>query len=140
MQNFQRGDLVNAGWAPTGGVLLILNIRSHTLKLTSLLYDVTNTGSGGVRARLTGPSDYEGTIAASYDLDAPPYLFLGIYHGTQGIATFGVNAAQTRFFQVPVSIESVEYSTAIENELRYQFAVKGNSRAGFLVYPPLGVP
>ncbi len=137
-QNFQRGDLVTVQWAPTGGVNLQLNIRSHTLKLSSLLYDVTNTGSGGVRARLTGPSDSEGTIAASFALDLTPYG--AIAHGVQGIASFGVNAAQTRFFQVPVTIESVEYSTAIENELRYQFAVKGNSRAGFLVYPPLGVP
>lgn len=138
--NFQRGDLVNAAWQATGGAQIVLNIKGHTLDLSCLLYVVTNTGTLGQAARLAGTQDIDGKIDTSFDLDNPFYGPPSMRPGQAGIASFGVNAAQTRFIQCPVSIEKTGLATAVEQELRQSISVKGNELAGFFVYPPLGSP
>jgi len=133
--NFQRGDYVPVGWNPQGGAGVVLNIKSHSLDISVLLFDTTNTGSGGFRSRLAGVGDAAGTVNADYDLDLSPYRAALITAGISGIANFYLSP--TNFIQVPTIIEKVHYESAVESEVKYSFDVKGNSRAGLFVYPAL---
>jgi hypothetical protein len=139
-QNWQRGDLVPFGFQATGGPSVLLNIKGHTLDLSVLLYDVTNTGTFGARARLTGTLDASGSIKLSFDLDNPFYGPISMRPGQKGVASFGVNAAQTRFISFGVAIEKVGIATAIEQEVQQPVDVKLDINSGLLIYPPLGSP
>ncbi len=140
--NFQRGDFVPAsfqsvapgGTPTTNGPLVILNIKGHTLDLIAMLYDVTSSGSGGLKARLGGTLDAEGTINASLDLDLVPYGAPLIVAANSGIAVFGVSP--TKGIQVPVIIERVPFKSGVDSEVQYSIQCKMNQLAGFLVYPP----
>lgn len=96
---------------------------------------MTSTGAGGLTARLAGKRDISGTVQADYDLDIPPYGPVGIFDGLSGICAFNLNPLKA--VQAPVIVEKVHYESAVESEVKYSFDVKANSRAGFLVYPPL---
>lgn len=134
MFNLQRGDLVPAAWFPIGGAITLLNIRSHNLDISALLFDVTSSGSGGLTARLAGKVDCAGTIQADYDLDLSPYLAVpAIVTAGRGFAYFYLSP--TRFFQIPAVIEKVHYEVAVESEVKYSWDVKCDSRVGALVYP-----
>ena len=137
--NYQRGDFCPVLWQPAGGALATLNIKAHSLDISSLLFDVSNTGSslltGGLRARIPGLRDVQGTVSADYDLDSPPYGAISIFDGLSGVCGFNLSPLKT--LQVPVIIEKVHYEMAVESEIKYSFDVKANSRAGLIVYPPL---
>ena len=148
MFNYQRGDLVPASWSPValragGGVIstnilftTTLNIKGHNLKLSALLIDVTNSGTGGTRARISGVNDFNGTLNMSYDLDIPhfnsPPLLV---HGQPGVAVFGLDPAHG--IQVPMSCEEVGASSAVDKEVLFDVTMKANALAGVLVYQPL---
>src|SRR5258707_450163 len=136
-QNFQRGDLVPALWQAQGGPLTTLNIQGHTLDLSVLLIDVTNSASLGIKARLASTLEGAGTFKLSFDLDIPFYGAMLLRPGIGGIASFGVNAAQTRFIQTPVSVEKVGVASAREGDVQLSVDVKINSLVGFFVYPPI---
>jgi hypothetical protein len=137
MYNFQRGDLVPAIWTPIGGQSTVLNIQGHNLDLSTLLIDVTNSGSGGNRDRIPGVRDAAGSLKLSFDLDLPFYGPLNLLNGVLGLASFGVNAAQTRFIQVPVAVEKVGVASAREQDIQLSVDVKMSNRAGFFVFPPI---
>ena len=112
-----------------------LNIKSYTLDTSSLQIDVSNTGHGGDRARLSGIRDTAGTVTASLDLDQPIYGTPLLIAGVIGFCVFYVSP--TKFFQVPCNIERVHYQSSTEKEVEYSFDVKHNAIVGLMVYPAL---
>lgn len=136
-QNFQRGDLVPAIWQANGAPAVVLNIQGHNLDLSALLIDVTNSGSGGNRDRISGVRDAAGSLKLSFDLDAPFYGPMSLIPGLLGLASFGVNAAQTKFIQVPVALEKVGVASAREQDIQLSVDVKMSNRAGFFIFPAL---
>lgn len=134
--NFQRGDLTGVLWVPTGGLGQVLNVKDQDLDLSSLLYDVTGTLAGGVRARLAGPTDAAATILAQYDADSSPYLISpNITQGAGGLLVFYITAGDTRGIQVPMRIEKVHWKSGVETNVQYSFDAKCDSRVGVIVYP-----
>lgn len=70
------------------------------------------------------------------DLDEPPYLDPPLLiAGVSGMGAFGVSAL--KLIQVPLIIEQLHFSSATDQEVKWDFDAKCNSRAGFIVYPPL---
>ncbi|HEX5272706.1 MAG TPA: hypothetical protein VFW33_19550 [Gemmataceae bacterium] len=136
MFNFSPGHFAPVAWQRTGGVLGVLNIKQHDLKISVLLHDVTSTGSLGVRARLAGPTDVAGQVTCDLDLDAPPYLDPPLMlPGISGVAAFGMSIA--RSIQVPLIVEQLHFASAIDSEVKWDTDMKCNSRAGLIVYPAL---
>jgi hypothetical protein len=134
--NYQRGDFVPVQWQAAGGVLSVLNIKEHDLDLPVLLFDVTSTGSGGLRARLGGLADIAGNIKMDFDADAPPYLPVPfIIGGVSGIALFGVSPV--RAIQCPLIVEKLHFMSGVESEVKWDTSMKANSRVGALVFPAL---
>ncbi len=142
---FVPGHFAPVSWTPTLGPLAnvpalgastLLNIKSHDLKLSVLLHDVTHTGSLGVRGRLAGPLDADGNVQLDLDLDQLPFLAIPlIAPGISGIAVFGLSLVGG--IQVPLIVETLHFASAVDKEVMWDFAGKMNSRAGFLVYPAL---
>lgn len=131
-----RGDQLPALWLPQGLGLVTLNIHDDNLDIEALLLDVTNTGSGGLTSRLAGKLDASGTINATFDLNAPPYLApLFVLPGQSGVYGKGMSPNSAKSIQVPAIIGKVHYQSGVDSELKYSFDVKMNARAGFLVYP-----
>jgi hypothetical protein len=135
--NFQRGDLVNVLYQASGQPQFVLNIQGHNLDLSSLLIDVTSSGSIGNRDRIPGVKDAAGSFKLSFDLDQPFYGPMTLINGTLALASFGVNAAQTRYIQVPVCVEKVGVATAREQDVQLSVDVKMANRAGFFIFPPI---
>lgn len=136
----QRGDVISGVWAPinVGVPPQLLNMKNDSVDLSCLLYDITNTGSFGVKSRLAGTADYSGTINATFDLANPPYLPpLYILPGMQGIYGKGVSVSG-KVIQLPVVLEKVHYQSGVESEVQYSADVKGSARAGTLIYPAGG--
>ncbi len=137
-QNFVPGHfapVVFANAAAAGGVGVQLDIKDHTVDLTVLLHDVTNTGTGGVRARIAGPLDAQGTVNADLDLDSPPYGAAAIFPGVRGLCLFGFSLS--RALQIPVRVEKLHFAAAVDKEVMYSFDVKMDANAGVVVYPAL---
>lgn len=150
MGNFQPGHFVPVQWQRAGGVLATLNVKQHDLTLSVLLHDVTGVKANGIRARLAGPIDAEGRVNCDMDLDEPPYLDPPLLQmGVSGVGAFGVGvgpiplsgftplAPGFRFIQVPLIIEQLHFSSATDQEVKWDTSMKMNSRAGFLVFPSL---
>lgn len=137
MFNFTAGMFCGVAWQPANGAAAVLNIRDHDLSLMVLLIDTTNSGDGGLRSRIAGPFDVEGLVHASLDADFPPWLATPfVVPGAVGVCAFGVSG--TRNLQVPVQIEKLHLTSVVDNqEVRYDFTVKANRRAGLVVYPAL---
>lgn len=135
--NFAPGFANPVAWSAFGqGGPLTLNIKKHSLDVEDLLYDVTHTATGGIRARLAGPLDASGNVLASLDLDLPIYAPpFSIVAGQRGVALFYLST--TRAVQVPCSVAKLHFESAIESETLYNFDVKMNALAGFFVYPPV---
>lgn len=135
--NFSPGHFAPVQWQREGvAPLHTLNIKSHDLRLSVLLHDVTGTKANGVRARLAGPTDVAGQVMCDLDLDDPPYVDPPlILPGISGIASFGMSAA--RGIQVPLIVEELHFASAIDQEVKWDFSSKCNSRAGMIVFPPL---
>ena len=132
--NFQAGDRVPAQWAPLGGVNATLNITQHTLDISALLIDCSNSGGGGLRQRIAGLQDVAGTLTAEHDLDFPAYLAVPfIVQGARGLAAFFVSPLRGIIFGAV--IEKVHYETAKETSVRYSFDVKLDGRSGPIIYP-----
>jgi hypothetical protein len=143
LYNYQRGDLISAQWQKVGLAAATLNITGHTLDLSALMYNVTNSGTGGNAAKLAGTNDAKGNIKASFDRDLPPYSpLIQIVAGASGGGFWGVTADQTRFIAVPIIISIVHYMSELTHELQYSFDVEMNTiQNGQLmatIYPPLG--
>lgn len=134
---FQGGQFVGVGWQAQGlGVATALNIKSHDLKLSVALFDVTGVLAGGVRARIGGPSDADGNVQCDMDLLAPPYANPPLIQpGVSGIALFGLSPVKS--IQVPLIVETLHFASAIDKEVAWDFATKCNSLAGFIVFPAL---
>lgn len=136
MPNFLRGDFAPFAFQPKGGANTILNIKSQNADFTALLFDVTSTGSGGVRARISGLLDCKGTVNADFDLDQPPYgTPPTLLPGTLGIGSYYFSQPNNKFIQIPCIIEKVHYESAVESEVKYSFDFSIASNAGLLVYP-----
>ena len=137
LNNFSPGFANPVAWTAFGqGGPITLNVKKHSIDVESLLYDVTHTGTGGVRARLAGPVDASGNVLASLDLDLPPYApALSIVAGQRGVALFYLSP--TRFLQLPCSVQKLHFESAIESEVLWNFDTKMNALAGFFVYPPV---
>lgn len=134
--SFSPGHFAPVQWQRTGGVLSTLNIKQHDLKISVLLHDVTGTAALGVRMRLAGPTDVQGQVTCDFDLDLPPYLDPPlILPGISGVAAFGLSS--NRAIQVPLIVEQLHFASAIDSEVKWDTDMKCNSRAGFIVYPPL---
>ena len=133
---FQPGHLLPVKFTPDGAPETTYRIRGYSAEFSTLLIDVTHTGSGGVRARIGGPRDFRGTVNMSFDLDEPSYDGTRqLRDGVIGVMYFAVSTALDKFIQVPCIIEKVRYESAIENELRLTADVAMNSLAGTLAYP-----
>jgi hypothetical protein len=136
MQNFARGDQGFFAIQPTGGVATQVNITSHSLDLEVALFEVLNTGSGGVMARLVGRLDAKGTVNADFDLDLAAYLPIpNINVGVRGLTQFGL--APGRPIQIPSVIGKVHYEVAVTSQVKYSFDVSMDGRAGVVVYPAI---
>lgn len=136
MNNFSPGHFAAVAWQADGAAAAtVLQIKDHNVELSVLLHDVTHTGTNGVRARLAGPLDAQGTVNAGLDLDVPPYGAVSLLPGVKGVCGFGLNA--TRLIQVPVSVEKLKFISAVDKDVMYGFDVKMNALAGVLVYPAL---
>jgi hypothetical protein len=138
---FVAGHLVPVGFQKTGGTLLTLNIKSHSLDLTCLLHDVTGYKALGVRARIAGPLDADGRIVLDLDLLEPWYAQDGavprIVPSYSGIMAFGVNAAGTKTIQIPMICERLHHAGEVDREIIWDATWKMNSLAGAIVYPAL---
>lgn len=135
LNNFSPGQFVPAAWAPRGANFFILQIKESTLDESCLLFDVTHSGTGGIRARIAGPIDYAGTVNADLDLDLTPYAPLSLHAGNNGVIGFYFNA--TRFAQIPARIEKVHYQSATDSEVKYSFDAKADALSGLVVFPAL---
>lgn len=115
-----------------------MTVKDQDLDLSALLFDVTSTLAGGLRARLGGPVDASATINAVYDADQSPYLAVpNIVQGAGGLLVFFITAAEPkRGIQVPMRIEKVHYKSGVETAVLYSFDAKMDSRVGQLVFPP----
>lgn len=132
--NFQPGHLCPVRFKPDGGNDATLNVKSHNLDLTALLHDVTGTRHAGVRARIGGPADAQGTVQADFDLDEAPYHDPPSIRPTvRGLMFFHISP--TKAIQVPVIVERLHFESAVESQVKYSFDVKMNALAGALVYP-----
>ncbi len=131
--NYQRGDFCPVTVQPAGAVPITLNIKGYTLDFECLIFDVTSTGSGGVRARINGLLDVKGTINADVDLDLLPFGVPQIVPGVKGICLFFLSPVKA--IQIPTIISKVHYESNVESEVKYSFDVQVNSLAGFIVYP-----
>ena len=135
--NFSAGHLVPVEWQRSGtAVITNLNIKSHDLRLSCLLHDVSGSGSGAGRARLAGPLDVAGQVMCDLDLDNPPYVDPPlIVPGVSGVCNFGLSASKG--IQVPVIVEELHFTSAFEQQVKWDFSVKMNQLAGVIVYPAL---
>lgn len=134
--NFQSGHLLPVKFDPLGAGESTWNVKGWSAEFSSLLIDVTHTGSGGVRARIAGPKDFRGSLNLSFDLDQPTYG--GNYllkDGVSGLLSFAVSDDLDKFIQVPCILEKVRYESSVENELRVTADAAMNSLAGTLAYP-----
>lgn len=139
---FVRGDLVPVSFQAVGLAIQRLNIKGHTLKLSSLTFDVTHTGHGGQTARLGGKEDAKGHVDADLDLDLAPWLVAAprIQNGVSGLCLFWIaNPADkpNGYFQVPIIIPNVDYTSQVESQLKWGFDVEMNKIVGSFVYPAL---
>lgn len=132
---FIAGHSIPVAWQPVGAASTTLDVKEHSVDLSVLLHDVTNSRHVGVRARLAGPLDAQGTVQASLDLDQVPWNAPtpNILPGVSGVIAFGVTAAAG--IQVPTVVEKLHNASAIEKEVNWSFDVKMNSIAGAVVYP-----
>lgn len=134
---YSAGHFVPVEWQRDGSnVITTLAIKSHDLRISALLHDVTSSATGGGRARLAGPLDVAGQVMCDLDLDAPPYVDPPLLlPGVSGITNFGVSVSKG--IQVPVILEELHFSSAIDQEVKWDFSVKMNQLAGVIVYPAL---
>lgn len=136
LNNFVPGHFAPIAWQASGAAAsTTLQIRDHNVELETLLHDVTHTGTSGVRARIAGPLDAQGSVNATLDLDAPPYGAVSLFPGTKGICAFGFTT--TRSLQLPVRVAKLKFMTAVDKEVAYGFDVKMDALAGVVVYPAL---
>ena len=135
--NFVPGHFAPILWRAAGTPADVqLNIKDHNVELSVLLHDVTHTGTAGIRARIAGPLDAAGSVNASLDLDAPPYMTtISLFPGTQGLCLFSFTL--TRALQIPVRVEKLKFQVAVDKEVMYGFDVKMDALAGVIVYPAL---
>lgn len=136
LNNFQPGHFGSALWQPTGGALVTVQIKEHTVDISVLLHDVTHGGTGGVRARIAGPLDAAGTVNADLDLDAPPYGPVALFPGVRGVTGLVYVPAKGPL-QIPCRVEKVHYALSMEKEISYSFDVKIDALSGIAVYPAL---
>ncbi len=135
---FQRGDFLPITFQATGGTATRVDIKNHTIDISSMTYDVTHTGHNGIRARIAGLEDAKGTISASFDLDLPPYGTTPfIRHGVSGLCLFYVDISLVKHFQIPVIIPKTHYESGVESEMKYSFDVEMNRLAGLPAFPAL---
>ena len=136
---YQRGDFVPVGWQAlgvSGAASVILQVKQHTLDISSLMIDVTNTGFGGVRGRIAGLRDMDGSAELSLDLGQVPWLSpYFVLDGVSGIMTFGYSA--NAGIQVPCIVEKTHHVSGVDKEVQWSCTVKGNALAGVLVYQPV---
>ena len=139
-QNYLRGDQAGIGWQPLGGGAVILGAKDQNAEISTLLFDVTTTISGGLTARLAGKLDAAVEFNGFVDIDQQPYLppqF--ILPQMRGILLYYLNfvavGGAQRAIQIPSIIEKVRYQSAVDSEVRYGFSLKMESRAGLFVYP-----
>ena len=134
--NFQDGSRVPVSFFPSGGSLTQLNVKSHTLDLDVLTFDVTHTATGGNTARIGGKADAKGTVNACLDIDNPPYATApNIIPGVRGIILFYVSAV--KFTQVPVIVKKLHFESGTEQEVRWSFDVEMDAHTGSFVFPAL---
>lgn len=112
-------------------------MTGHTISVSALLFDVSNSGSGGRTARVAGKKDTSGEVQADFDLDAPPFNSPPtIEPGQSGLLLSYISP--TAPIQWPGVIEKVDYVCSGQNtQVKYSFSVKENCRAGSFVYPAL---
>lgn len=135
-QNFSPGQFCGATWSPVGGAPGTLEIRGHTLDLSVMLFDVSNTGNPTGRARLAGLDDVAGTVNTFLDLDLPLYsAIVVIVPASRGIASFGMSLV--RGIQTPVIVEKLHFQVTTDTALEASFDVKMDCRVGLIVYPPI---
>ncbi len=136
--NFQRGDLCGIQFIVAGANPYTLNVTSHNLDLSVLLFDITHTGLNGAgTARLAGKPDASGTVNADYDADASPFLNTpNIRPGAAGTIAFFVagptGAPSAQSIQVPVIVEKVHFESSVQSQVKYSFEVKQNVLAGLI--------
>jgi hypothetical protein len=118
-----------------------------------LLFDTTHTGHlGAGTARTAGKGDSSGNITMSFDADIPPYLIPPasqpgagpsnlqsqpntqfIQKGVSGIMLFYVTPTKT--IQKPIVVEKLNWKSAVDSELQFNFDWKENVNVGMTVYP-----
>lgn len=135
--NYQRGDLLPCRWTPLGGAAVVLNITGYGIALESLSLDVTGTRHGGKRARFGGTEDSKGNITAFLDLDNAPWPALnpGIRNGALGILEPFVITDRSKAFVIPILIPRVNYKSAMQEALSWNFDYELSVLAGTFAYP-----
>ena len=140
MNNFQPGHNCPVRFQVLGqGPVSLLNVTSHNLDLSVLLYDTTHTGNLGNTSRTVGKRDAAATVSYDIDADAPPYLNPPlIIDGVSGFFLFYYSALTLgRPLQVPMTIEKVHYEMQIGSQTKGSFDAKLNGHIGVIVYPGL---
>lgn len=132
---FQRGDQLPVSFQALGqGNVAVLAITGYTLDVSVLLFDVTNTSTGGNTARLAGKRDASGTINYDFDANSPTYLTPpNLVEGVSGVMLFFVKPNNP--IQVPIIIEKMHLESSVTSELKGSCDVKMNALAGQFVYP-----
>lgn len=135
LNNYISGHRAGVAFFTQGeGGATVLQVKSQTLDEDGLIFDVSNTGTGGRTARIAGKADHKGTVNADFDADAPPYLAPpAIRFGTLGIIMFFFQPSKP--IQIPVIVTKTHFESAIESEIRYSFECAENVLAGVIVYP-----
>ena len=135
-QNFVRGDFGFFQFQAQGGALTVLCVTGHSLDIEVMVFEVVNTCSGGLMARIAGRTDVKGTVNADLDIDEVPYGNPpNVIPGTRGFAVFGLTTINVpRSIQVPCLIIKTHYEVAMNTQVKYSFDVGLDSRLGALVY------
>lgn len=133
---YQRGDKLPVRWTPTGGTAVVMSITGWGGSiLESLTLDVTSTSHGGGRARIGGVEDSKGNITAFVDLDVNPWSNYGIRNGFLGVLQPYVITTQAAAFTIPIIIAKVNYKSAIQEALSFNFDWELSVIAGNFQYP-----
>ena len=126
-----------ADWSDTGsGYTNIPQVRTWTLTINPESKEYASSSTNGAKAKLEGNENCSGTITL-YDDDTTPFDSgtLDIKAGDSGWLKLYKSA--TKFFLVPVYIDSVEYTTDIEGgeieSATINFSEDGN--LGTITYP-----
>jgi hypothetical protein len=122
---------------PTGATAeQTLNITGWTASEEVQRLITTHSGSAGLQDCIRGVYDLTGNVTANYDAAARPHATPEIKAGNTGTISFATGTAGTDEFVVGVLITKVNYASAVNGLVTYNFDVAlAHSVVASVTYP-----